>query len=65
MIPDPSQPVPITVENTAAPVVEAGPTPGHLASTGADVYPMVGVGLALIVAGALLIALARHKGYPA
>jgi hypothetical protein len=54
--------VPITVENTAVPMVEATPGPGHLASTGADVYPMVGVGFALIVAGVVVVAMARQKG---
>ena len=59
---DPGQQVPITVENSAAPMIEGTTSPSHLASTGADVYPMVGAGLALIVAGVLVIAMARQKG---
>jgi hypothetical protein len=60
---DPGPQIPITVENTATPVVvEPQVGASQLASTGADVLPMVGAGLALIAAGVLALAMARGKG---
>ena len=56
------QEVPITVENTAAPVIIPDNPTHHLASTGSDIVTTLTVGFALIVSGILVMATTRRTG---
>jgi hypothetical protein len=53
--------VPISVDNATSPMPDPD-TIAHLASTGADVTSMFRTGIAMLVAGALAVGLARRPG---